>query len=380
MSKFLRRLCPSLLMAFALCAAWLFLQTAAVQADDTAPNSDTCLACHGKPGMIKVLPNGEQLYLSVDGQDYKDSVHAHEKNMDCVACHKDNATYPHPAKTFTTLREYTLLYKDSCNECHKDQVKPEGMHQQIMAKGVTNAPTCADCHNPHTQPKLTDANGQVTFLKKAQIAQTCARCHSAIYAEYASSVHGAAAIGENNPDVPVCITCHGAHEVTDPRTNKFRLASPEMCGKCHTDKPLMAKYKLSTDVYNTYVSDFHGTTVTMFEKSSPEQQTNKPVCYDCHGVHNIVSPKDPQSGIAVRQNLLKTCQKCHPDANLSFPDSWTSHYVPSASKNSLVYYVNLFYAFFIPGVLGAMGVFVLSDIFRRVRSLFVKPGAGPKEH
>jgi len=31
----------------------------------------------------------------------------------------------------------------------------------------------------------------------------------------------------------------------------------------------------------------------------------------------------------------------------------------------LVYYVNLFYKFFIPAVLGGMIVFVLSDIYRR---------------
>ena len=30
----------------------------------------------------------------------------------------------------------------------------------------------------------------------------------------------------------------------------------------------MAKYGLNTNVLNTYVADFHGTTVTLFEQSS----------------------------------------------------------------------------------------------------------------
>jgi hypothetical protein len=240
------------------------------------------------------------------------------------------------------------------------------MHQQLLASGNKNAPICADCHNPHNQPKLSDESGQVVFIEKAKIAQTCARCHSKIFDEYSNSVHGAAAIGENNPDVPVCITCHGVHQIEDPTTAKFRLASPRMCGDCHTDKTIMDKYGLSTEVYNTYISDFHGTTVTLFDKQTPDHVTNKAVCYDCHGVHDIMSSKDPQKGLQVKQNILVACQKCHPDANENFPASWLSHYIPTPERTPLVYYVNLFYMFFIPGVLVPMGIYVLSDIYRKV--------------
>jgi hypothetical protein len=90
--------------------------------------------------------------------------------------------------------------------------------------------------------------------------------------------------------------------------------------------------------------------------------TNKPVCFDCHGVHNISRPDDPQKGLRVKENLLATCQKCHPEATANFPDAWLSHYIPSPQQNSLVYYVNQFYRFFIPTVLGGMGIFVASDI------------------
>ena len=49
----------------------------------------------------------------------------------------------------------------------------------------------------------------------------------------------------------------------------------------------MQKYGISTEVFNTYVADFHGTTVTLFERQHPDQPTNKAVCTDCHGVHDI---------------------------------------------------------------------------------------------
>ncbi|MCX8023990.1 MAG: hypothetical protein N3A60_02175 [Thermanaerothrix sp.] len=138
----------------------------------------------------------------------------------------------------------------------------------------------------------------------------------------------------------------------------------------------MSKYGLSTQVLNTYVADFHGTTVVLFEKTDPDQETNKPVCYDCHGVHDIRRVDDPQKGIAIKENLLKTCQRCHPDATTNFPDSWLGHYIPSPDRYPLVYYVNLFYKFFIPTVLGGMAIFVASDVYYRLWGRRRRQGGG----
>jgi len=128
----------------------------------------------------------------------------------------------------------------------------------------------------------------------------------------------------------------------------------------------MAKYGISTDVLDTYVADFHGTTVQIFEKQSPDAETNKPVCYDCHGIHDIAASDDPEKGLKVKENLLVTCQKCHPDARDNFPTSWLSHYIPSPDKYPLVYYVNLFYLLLIPVVLGGMALLVSMDFARTV--------------
>ena len=138
-----------------------------------------------------------------------------------------------------------------------------------------------------------------------------------------------------------------------------------MCGKCHADAEKMAKYGISTDVFNTYVADFHGTTVELFEKQTPDQETNKAVCYDCHGIHNIKATKDEGSQV-VKENLLVTCQKCHPDANANFPDAWTSHFKPSLEHNPLVYFVDLFYMILIPLTISGFLLFIGTDIFRRI--------------
>jgi hypothetical protein len=112
----------------------------------------------------------------------------------------------------------------------------------------------------------------------------------------------------------------------------------------------------------TYVADFHGTTVLLFEKQSPDAETNKPVCFDCHGVHDISRPDDPKRGLEIKSNLLVRCQECHPDANLNFPDAWLSHYIPSAQRNTLVFSVDLFYKLLIPIVLGGMALLVVLDL------------------
>ncbi len=244
----------------------------------------------------------------------------------------------------------------------------DSAHTLLGARGNPNTPTCIDCHNAHYQPPIKkDANGEPTFEENATIAKTCATCHNAIYDQYINSVHGAGVLAKN-PDVPACGGCHGIHKITDARSAEFRLKSPQLCASCHTDEKVMAKYGLSTQVLETYVADFHGTTVTLFQKQSPDQQTNKPVCFDCHGVHNIARVDDPQKGIAIKQNMLVACQKCHPDANINFPDSWLSHYIPSPDKAPLVFYVNLFYTIFIPLVLGVMVLIILTDIYRKIRT------------
>ena len=319
--------------------------------------NSTCLACHGKPDQTLTLPSGEVLYLTVDQNTYDHSVHG-EKGYACVQCHTNITGYPHPPLTATTLRDVTLSLYVSCKICHSGMfdLTKDSTHQVALDAGNKNAAVCTDCHGAHdiTPPDQP----------RSKIPQTCERCHSEIYNEYKDSVHGAALIGDGNPDVPSCIDCHGVHNVSGPSNSNFRLLSPQICAKCHTDPARMNKYNISTNVLNTYVADFHGTTVEIFEKTAAGQQTNKPVCVDCHGVHNIRNVNDPQSTV-IKQNLLATCKKCHPDATANFPTAWLSHYTPSPTEYPVVYYVTLFYRYFVPIVLGSMAFFVMIDFLRR---------------
>lgn len=378
----------TLAIAFSFALAWLSPgASAAALAQSTTPtptpqagstsetstgllsiDDQVCLDCHGTPGLTMTLENGEVLDLTVSAEEHRVSVHG-QMGYACVQCHTTVGNYPHPPFQAASLRDASLQLYPACQRCHAKQYElaSDSVHATALENGNMQAAICTDCHTAHQVRRLNDPEtGELTQEARLAIPETCAKCHSAIYEKYLTSVHGSA-LSEGNADVPTCIDCHGVHNIEDPTTASFRLSSPKMCSECHTDPELMAKYGLSTNVLSTYVADFHGTTVALFEKQSPDAETNKPVCYDCHGIHDIKRVDDPVAGLHIAENLLVRCQNCHPDATSNFPTAWLSHYIPDRERYPLVYYVELFYKLMIPAVLGGMVVLVALDFTAKTR-------------
>jgi predicted CXXCH cytochrome family protein len=364
MKALARGLAVGTLVLFALLGLAVSRAQAAPPTPTAAPQTLTtdaqCLQCHSRPYLSTTLPSGDALNLTIDGAAFVGSLHG-QASLHCTSCHTDITSYPHPAQAAENLREVAINFSQACQACHAGEAakQQDSIHQQALARGNQNAAVCSDCHNPH--------NTTAPATPRSTIVATCSQCHSDMAQQYSQSVHGAALLTQNNPDVPSCIDCHGVHNIASPVTAKFLLNSPQLCATCHTDAQKMAKYGLNTNVLNTYVADFHGTTVTLFQQKSPDQLPNKPLCIDCHGTHNILSVKDPNSPV-IKQNLLTTCQQCHPNATTNFPAAWLSHYTPSANNNTLVFGVSLFYRILIPVVIGGMLVFVLTDLGRRLRA------------
>ncbi len=329
-------------------------------------DSDYCLACHRQPGLTMTFENGDVVSVTVDPDALHGSVHGADNSwqaLECADCHGPT-TYPHEPLSVESAREYSLQQYTTCARCHENhfELTMDSVHGNALDEGNLEAAVCTDCHGSHDTPPPGEP--------RERISHTCQQCHSGIFDVYKDSVHGEALLIDSDPDVPVCIDCHGVHDINDPTTDLARLRSPELCASCHADDELMSRHDISTDVFDTYVADFHGTTVQLFDPEDPNAASNKAVCYDCHGVHDIRPVDDPESGIKV--NLLHTCQQCHPDATENFPDAWTSHYQPSLENNPLVYMVDTFYAIIIPVTLGALSFLVIIDIYRRVRTRLSK--------
>ena len=326
-----------------------------------AENNLVCVGCHTTRGLTTQFPSSERLSLTIDAASVKSSVHGAQN---CTACHTGITRFPHPEKTAQNYREFQLLNSKQCETCHEVQTKQEldSNHARAIAAGNTNAAVCIDCHGSHAIHKPN--------TPRQSISTNCGKCHGPIYAQYMGSVHGRSLLEDGNPDVPVCTDCHEAHRQEDPRTQAFRLKSPKTCATCHANKKLMSKYNITADVFNTYVADFHGLTITLFDQKHPGQRMNTAVCTDCHGIHDIQKVTDANSSV-IKQNLLTTCRKCHPDASLNFPDSWAGHFPPTRDRYPLVYWVNVFYKYVIPITIGGMLVFVFIDAgsrtIRRIR-------------
>lgn len=323
-----------------------------------------CLACHGQPDRSFTFANGDEISLTIDASSLHDSVHgvANEWGpLACVDCH-ENGLFPHEPVTATSAREYSLEKYPVCADCHEEKYDQalDDVHGRALAEGTLEAAVCTDCHGAHDTPPPDEPRERISY--------TCEQCHSTIFDEYATSIHGEALLADSNPDVPTCIDCHGVHNIGDPTTAMFRIRSPQLCAGCHADEALMAEYDISTDVFDTYVADFHGTTWILFEHQDPDAETNKAVCYDCHSVHDIKAADDPEAGI--KTNLLATCQQCHPNATENFPDAWTSHFRPSLQHNTLVFLVDWFYKLIIPGTVGFFGFLVATDVYRRLRNRY----------
>lgn len=331
-------------------------------AEGEQPSNNYCLLCHSQPDLTWTLPSGETLSLTVDPTTLAGSVHgtANEHGaLQCVDCHTEQR-FPHQPQTAQTIREYQLERYASCRNCHEDEYtrQQDSVHAAAIDAGTLEAATCVDCHGGH--------DIQQPDVPRQRISLTCGKCHGAIFELYRTSVHGAALLEEGNPDVPTCIDCHGVHNISDPTTALFRVRSPQLCAGCHADPQLMDKYGITTNVFESYLTDFHGTTVALFEQEDPNVATNKAVCYDCHGVHDIAAVNAENSRV-IRENLLTTCKQCHPDATADFPDAWVGHFPPTLESHPLLFVVNLFYAILIPVVVGGFLFLVLTDIIRRAR-------------
>jgi len=332
-----------------------FITTSIVQ---TGPHPD-CMTCHALPALTGEFSNGDQISLTVDSQAHVSAVHGSPLN--CGACHVEQRDYPHDAaasncevchpgqtgssvdttpKTFPiktpSKRAFVLSMNNACHRCHAEQFETviDSVHARLAKQGNEYAPTCVDCHR--------DFNELANPQSRKAVGEICKQCHLSVYTSYDSSVHGQALKTAQNGDVPTCGDCHGIHSVHGPSDTQFHNDIPTMCGKCHADSKMMSAYNISTDVFQTYEADFHGKAVESFRQQDSNLPSNRAVCTDCHGTHNIRRIDDPQSTV-MQENLLATCRRCHTEASFRFPAAWSGHKTVTSANQPELYLVNQVY-------------------------------------
>ncbi len=316
---------------------------------DTLKDSP-CVTCH------------EDELKAVNNSTHRDPAGGSHLRAPCRACHTAHDVRPAKDPKSATAPVHVA---SRCLACHDKKEYLVGVHgTAVQLAGLDVAATCVSCHGGHD---ILAPSEQGSRVARRNISFTCGKCHGRVAEAYRKSVHGAALMANDNPDVPTCVDCHEAHGTLDPVLPKFRLASPKTCGRCHSNEKIMAKYGLSTQVYSTYVADFHGTTAELFRAASPDQPLNQAVCYDCHGYHDVESVRSA-GDVQIKQRLLTRCQACHTAATANFLSAWTGHYVPSPTKYRMIYWVRVFYRLVIPGTIGFFLLYIAVDVYGRRRS------------
>jgi len=324
-----------------------------------ASEKQYCMGCH-QYALSLTCRNGEKIPLRVDAGAFDGGAHG---EIRCSDCHYGFSSEEHPRRSFKSRRDYSIASSESCRRCHFDKYTKtlDSVHYAILSRGNLMAPVCVDCHGSHGIARISHG-----VKGRAVTTQKCRRCHPGIFEVYAASVHGKALFNEQNQDVPICIDCHTAHDIKNPLALDYHERIPQMCGNCHANPAIAGKYGLSTDVVRTYLSDFHGVTLGLYKKQREElYKPARPiaVCTDCHGTHNIASTtsSDPPT---VKANLVRRCQKCHPDATANFPSAWLFHYKPSLSKFPIVFLVDRIYRIFIPLMAAGLVLQILLHVWR----------------
>jgi cytochrome b subunit of formate dehydrogenase len=252
---------------------------------DPAPARPDCSSCHADA--VK---------------EYATSAHAKKKGPWCTGCH--GPAHSILPKTDPNSRTHHLRVPATCSQCHKNQYATNVHGEGVLKKGLMVSAVCSDCHGAHGASVHREPT-------------VCQKCHEGIYNQFEQSTHGQLWKSGSNRG-PVCVTCHKAHEIRDVRSAAFRVAIPTGCSNCHAREA------------PTYRDSFHGQATALGFAPAAK-------CSDCHTPHFNLPRSDPRSSIAPG-NIVKTCAKCHADANANFA-SFQPHADPHDKVRSpQVYY------------------------------------------
>jgi cytochrome b subunit of formate dehydrogenase len=283
-----------------------------------ASGAASCADCHGTHEMLPI-------------SDHRSPVFKLNLPTTCATCHSnprltDEYKIPHP--------EVASQYMDS-------------IHGRALLKmGLIVAPSCSDCHGIHDIRRSVDRGSPIHH---ANINQTCGQCHVTIEAIFDASVHGQLLRAEEERG-PVCTDCHGAHEIESPVNGHFKMASDRRCGQCHEDR------------LTHYRDTYHGKAMAL---GKPNVAPDVAACFDCHGHHDVLPHSNPESRLSA-QNIVQTCQTCHPKADASFAQ-YIPHANPLDGENyPALHYTFLFMTAMLIGVFTFFGGHTLLWMFRSV--------------
>ncbi len=163
--------------------------------------------------------------------------------------------------TQTVLRRATLVLIAWCGL---------GLLPALAADTNPNS-ACLDCHSDKTLTKTNAAGKEVSlFVDEARFKATVHKTNT-------------------------CMDCHA--DITSKHPDDEVPAQPPSCVKCHEES------------VKQYAASIHGASHKMGASGAAS-------CWDCHGSHDMLSHKNPESPV-FKLNLPATCATCHSNPRLT---------------------------------------------------------------
>ena len=206
-------------------------------------------------------------------QKLEKSAHA---GLPCDTCHESHDQYPHPAN----------ILKPQCVTCHQEQAGDYalGVHGQARKHGNEGAPDCALCHG--SAHELLSPQSQAF---RTAVPDTCGMCHSEVVDQYRTSVHGQA-LARGVTQAPICNDCHGEHKILKPENAASTVNAAHIrdtCGNCHGNVRLTSSFGLPSDRVVSFDASYHG----LAGKAGSQTVANCSSCHGVHNILPSSDPK-----------------------------------------------------------------------------------------
>jgi formate dehydrogenase gamma subunit len=231
------------------------------QALQNGAKAASCLDCHARNhDMTTMLP----------ASDPASPVNRANIAATCGRCHGDQSVM----KGSGISNQVFLSYRES-------------VHAKAMARGNVSAAVCTDCHTAH---EILPASNAQSTIAKVNIPSTCGKCHSAEANEFMQSVHGQA-VARGVSRAPVCTDCHGIHNITQPFDGDKNLASAavatESCAKCHEGVTLTQEFGVASGRVTSYKDSYHG----LASQLGSKVVANCASCHGVHNILPSADPR-----------------------------------------------------------------------------------------
>jgi hypothetical protein len=326
-------------------AALVFAVAGTALAQEKAPPSTSCIACHGDKDLW------DEAALKIVGGT-RDGVHA-ANGLFCHDCHGGN---PDPALAGDAEAAMSKAFKPNpfrsgpkraeiprfCGRCHSDPVYMKrfnpglrvdqeeeywtSQHGKALKRGDEKVATCVDCHGVHG---ILAPGNSASPVYATHVAETCERCHADAsrmkgrhtadgrplpidqYARWRRSAHAAALLEKGDLSAPTCNDCHGNHGATPPGLESIVL----VCGQCHGREAQLFRASPKHQGFERHnqmlVEAGASSCAACHEPPAPQAQlagvTHLSECVTCHGNHGVMRPT-----VALLAPLPETpCAFCH---------------------------------------------------------------------